>query len=190
MANAATRDRIVAAADDLFYRQGFEKTSFADIAGAVQISRGNFYHHFKTKDEILEAVIAKRLADRQAMLEMWEVDGDTPEARIRSFIDILRVNHEKIQKYGCPIGTLTSELAKLNHAARDDANGLFTLFRAWLRRQFEAMGHAGEADQLAMQLLARSQGVATMMNAFQDAAYARRELEEMYAWVARMKHAA
>ncbi|MDD9913854.1 MAG: helix-turn-helix domain containing protein, partial [Rhodospirillaceae bacterium] len=37
----------------LFYRHGFDHTSFADIAEAVQISRGNFYYHFRTKDDIL-----------------------------------------------------------------------------------------------------------------------------------------
>ena len=52
-----TREHIVRAADELFYKQGFEHTSFADVAHAVGISRGNFYYHFKTKDEILAAVI-------------------------------------------------------------------------------------------------------------------------------------
>lgn len=183
MSKKATRDEIIAAADDLFYRQGFEKTSFADIAGVVNISRGNFYHHFKTKDEILDAVIEKRLADRQAMLDKWEIEGETPEDRIRSFIDILIVNGEKIKRYGCPIGTLTSELAKLNHAAQGDANSLFTLFRTWLCRQFEVMGRKDDADDLAMHLLARSQGAATLANAYQDDAFIARELESMYAWL-------
>lgn len=123
MTSKATREAIVEAADDLFYRQGFEHTSFADIADVVQISRGNFYHHFKSKDEILDAVIGKRLADRQSMLAKWETEGETPQDRIRSFIDILLVNGPKIRLYGCPIGTLTSELAKLNHAALDDEIG-------------------------------------------------------------------
>ena len=52
MSDKTTRDQIVEAADRLFYRQGYEHTSFADIADAVQISRGNFYYHFKSKDEI------------------------------------------------------------------------------------------------------------------------------------------
>ena len=60
-----TRDQIVDAADQLFYQQGFEHTSFADIANAVNISRGNFYYHFKTKDDILDAVIDLRLANTQ-----------------------------------------------------------------------------------------------------------------------------
>ncbi len=179
----ATRNEIVQAADDLFYRQGFEHTSFADIAGVVQISRGNFYYHFKTKDEILDAVIDKRLADRETMLERWEIEGETPRDRIRCFIDILIVNGDKIKNYGCPLGTLSSELAKLNHAAQDDANGLFTLFRAWLRRQFAALGREADADTLAMHLLARSQGVATLSNAFGDDAFVRQEVEQMYAWV-------
>ena len=51
MGEKPTRDQIVQAADRLFYRQGYEHTSFSDIADAVQISRGNFYYHFKTKDE-------------------------------------------------------------------------------------------------------------------------------------------
>lgn len=53
-----TRHQIVEAADRLFYERGFEATSFADIAAVVGLSRGNFYYHFRTKDEILEAVIA------------------------------------------------------------------------------------------------------------------------------------
>lgn len=118
MSSKTTRDEIIEAADDLFYRQGYEHTSFTDIANVVKISRGNFYHHFKSKDEILDAVIDKRLADRQAMLQRWEIEGETPEDRIRSFIDILIVHGEKIKRYGCPIGTLTSELAKLNRTRR------------------------------------------------------------------------
>lgn len=183
MAHSETRDDIVAVADDLFYRQGYEHTSFADIAERLKISRGNFYHHFKTKDDILDAVIEKRLADRREMLGRWETEGKTPEERIGRFIDILTVNGEKIRLYGCPIGTLTSELAKLNHTARTDANRLFTLFRTWLRRQFAALGREVDADALAMQLLSRSQGAATLYNAFQDQDFIKREIDQMKAWL-------
>ena len=75
MNDMTTRDHIVDAADQLFYRQGYEHTSFSDIADAVQISRGNFYYHFKSKDEILDAVIDERLANTQTMLEQWEIEG-------------------------------------------------------------------------------------------------------------------
>lgn len=178
-----TRDRIVRAADDLFYRHGFERTSFADIAEAVKISRGNFYHHFKSKDDILDAVVQARLTGTRQMLGQWDAEGADPRARILLFIDILVRNRSLILKYGCPVGTLCTELAKLEHSALPDANMLFTLFRTWLRRQFEVLGHTADADHLAMQLLARSQGVATLANAFHDEQFLRREVDEMHGWL-------
>ena len=183
MSDGTTRDRIVEAADGLFYRRGFEHTSFADIAGEVHISRGNFYHHFKTKDEILDAVIGLRLANTARMLDRWEAEGETPADRIRSFIGILVMNRAKIRKYGCPVGTLCTELAKLDHPSQGAANRLFTLFRAWLRRQFALLGREADADELAMHLLARSQGVATLASAFRDEKFIRSEVAQMCDWL-------
>jgi TetR/AcrR family transcriptional repressor of nem operon len=182
MANKTTRDHIVEAADQLFYRQGYEHTSFADIAAAVQISRGNFYYHFKTKDEILDAVIVARLANTRAMLDRWEIEGAEPADRIKSFIDILIANRADIKRYGCPVGTLCGELAKLNHAAQGEANKLFTLFRTWLSRQFMLLG-CEDADMLAMHVLARSQGVATLANAFHDESFIRQEVKVLHDWL-------
>lgn len=184
MANKLTRDRIVDKADQLFYEQGFEHTSFAQIAEALGISRGNFYYHFKTKDEILDAVIGHRLVRTNSMLESWELEGDTPMDRIRSFINILVMNRAKIKRYGCPVGTLCSELSKLAHPEREHANELFTLFRTWLRRQFEQLGHSDDADELAMHLLAFSQGIATLSSAFQDEKFIYSEVNRLNEWLA------
>lgn len=181
--SVSTRQHIVEAADTLFYERGYEHTSFADIAEAVNISRGNFYYHFRTKDEILDAVITRRMEKTRAMLDEWERGASSPEERILSFVHILLRNRIKIMAFGCPVGTLCSELAKLEHGAQDAANGLFTLFREWLRRQFELFGRRADADALALHLLGRSQGVAALANAFRDEAFIRREAAEMGRWL-------
>jgi TetR/AcrR family transcriptional repressor of nem operon len=183
MSDKTTRDHIVEAADRLFYEQGYEKTSFSDVADAVGISRGNFYHHFKSKDEMLNAVINLRLANTRKMLERWEMEGKNPEDRIRSFIQILIANRIKIRRHGCPVGTLCSELAKLGHPSRGEASRLFTLFRIWLRKQFVLLGRKADANDLAMHLLARSQGVATLANAFHDEKFIKQEVELMCDWL-------
>ena len=183
MSKMKTRDHIVDAADRLFYQQGFERTSFSDIADVVNISRGNFYYHFKTKDEILDAVIQLRLANTRRMLEEWEEAGEAPEARVRCFIHVLIRNQAKIKLYGCPVGTLNTELAKLNHESQVDARAIFTLFRDWLETQFRMMGRDRDADQLAMELLARSQGAATLYTAFRDDAFVEREVRQMCDWL-------
>jgi AcrR family transcriptional regulator len=183
MTDKTTRERIVEAADLLFYQQGYEQTSFSHVAEAVGITRGNFYYHFKTKDEILDAVIGRRLASTSEMLKGWERKGDGPEDRLLCFVDMLTANRAKIMKYGCPVGTLCTELAKLDHCSRDDANKVFLLFRSWLRKQFELLGKAGQADDLAMHLLARSQGVATLANAFHDEGFIQKEVAALRDWI-------
>ena len=183
MSGTETRGQIVAVADRLFYERGYEATSFADIAKDVGLSRGNFYYHFKTKDEILAAVIALRIETTRAMLEAWEREGSDPLARIRSFVHILIANRTTIMAHGCPVGTLCNELAKLDHVAKDDAGRLFSLFRDWLSRQFEGLGRGDDADALALHLLMRSQGVATLATAFRDEGFIRREVADMEAWL-------
>ena len=176
-----TREQIVEAASRLFYEQGFEHTSFASIAEAVGISRGNFYHHFKTKDEILDAVIEARLSLTRGMLAGWQAGAASPLERVFRFVEIVIANQRDIEHYGCPIGTLTSELAKLAHPARPHAVGLFELFRSWLREQFAALGAGEQADHLALHVLTFSQGVATLSNAFADRAYVQREVDGLEA---------
>ncbi|WP_210421523.1 TetR/AcrR family transcriptional regulator [Hoeflea halophila] len=178
-----TRRKIVVAADKLFYEQGFDTASFADIARVVEISRGNFYYHFKTKDAVLAAVIEHRLDERKAMLRHWEQEEDNPANRVKRFINILITNQTNIMAFGCPVGTLCTELAKLDHTLKSEAAGLFTLFAEWLERQFVELGCGGQAPDLAMHLLMRSQGVASLANTFQDAEFVRREVEAMYQWL-------
>lgn len=184
--SGSTRADIVEAADELFYQGGFERTSFADIAGRVGISRGNFYHHFKSKDAILEAVIARRLTATDEMLEGWAAESGDPAGRIKRFVDILIANETKIMAFGCPVGTLCTELAKTGHPARDGATRLFALFRAYLANAFAELdpsAGAAEADSRALHLLARSQGVATLANAFKDRAFVATEVAAMHAYV-------
>ena len=183
MNDKTTREHIVEVSDRLFYQRGFEHTSFADIAGVLQISRGNFYYHFKSKHELLSAVIDARLAETRAMLARWEGEFPDPGARIRRYIDILLVNRADIQRYGCPVGMLCSELVRLRHGSRGQARAVFSLFQTWLARQFQLLGRAADADELAMHLIARSQGVALMSNAFRDEPFVRHEVELLYDWL-------
>lgn len=170
-------------ADRLFYEHGFEATSFADIAGQVGLSRGNFYYHFRTKDEILTAVIERRLRATQGMLAEWEAGADDPAGRICAFVRILIRNGAKIMAHGCPVGTLCNELAKRDHPALPDAAGVFTLFRAWLAGQFAAMGREADTDELALRVLSFSQGTATLATAYRDETWVAREVDRMCAWV-------
>lgn len=183
MASKSTRDRIVEEADALFYRVGFEATSFHAIASGVGISRGNFYHHFKSKDAILDAVIACRAEVTREMLARWETEGRGAREQLLCFIHILVANRADIMGHGCPVGTLTNELAKADHPARESAADIFALFREWLAQRFEVLGAKDRADEYALHLLAWSQGVATLAAAFRDEIFIDREIAAITAWL-------
>jgi len=187
MTKHSTREQIEKKADALFYEVGFEATSFADIANAVGISRGNFYYHFKSKDDILDAVITRRLAATRAMLENWEADA-SPQERIISFIRILITNRTKIMAFGCPVGTLNTELTKLDHTAQSRAAEIFGLFRDWLAKQFVALGHNDDAEALALHLLGRSQGVALMASTFRNENFLKSEVASLEGWLQELPH--
>ncbi len=53
-----TRERIIAAATQLFLRKGYFGTSIADLAAAVDVTKGALYHHFESKEAIFSAVVA------------------------------------------------------------------------------------------------------------------------------------
>lgn len=183
MKDESTREQIVKAADKLFYQRGYSHTSFSDIADDVKISRGNFYYHFKTKDDILEAVIQARMSNLQTQLAKWEAEGETPVERICTFARMLIANQARIMRSGCPIGTLWAEMVKLDHTSQGQVSAMFMQFRSWLGRQFTLLGRASAADELAMHLLSRTQGVAMLANAFADEAFIRREVQNMCEWV-------
>jgi hypothetical protein len=75
-------------------------------------------------------------------------------------------------------------ITKLDHVARDRASEVFSLFREWLARQFRALGRGEAADRLAMHVLSRSQGAATLASAFHDEAFLRREVDDLHDWLA------
>lgn len=117
------------------------------------------------------------------MLDGWLDSDQTPKQCVANFIGILLMNGKKIRSFGCPVGTLFSELAKLDHPGESGARELFDLFRVWLRRRFEEMGRADDADALAMHILARSQGAATLANAYPDEPFLETEVKQMLAWL-------
>lgn len=176
------RQRIIEAADGLFYRRGYNQTSFQDISEATGIPRGNFYYYFKTKEDILNAVVDSRIAELSTVLAQCESESDDARERLILFTNILDINREDILQSGCSIGTLSSELAKDDPTLHDKASKAFILLRDWLKVQFESLG-VSSADELSMDLLAKLQGASVVACAFKDDDYITRNHQEIKDWI-------
>lgn len=176
------RREIVKAANHLFYHRGYNQTSFSDIAEAAGIPRGNFYYYFKTKDDILGAVIDSRIENIRAMLAEWDAAEPDPRQRLKRFAQMIRSSEKDLLRYGCHIGSLNIELGKSQPALKSKAKKMFDLLIDWLTRQFAALGQA-DAARLALEAMGRMQGVAVITQVYGDREYLRAQLAEFESWI-------
>jgi AcrR family transcriptional regulator len=176
------RQRIIDAADALFYQRGYNQTSFQDISDATDIPRGNFYYYFKTKDEILSAVITSRALGINGLLASCEKESDDPKQRLLLFSNMLDSAKHNLVQLGCPIGSLSTELAKDDPALQLKSQEIFVILRDWISQQFKQLG-LNNADDLAMDLLAKLQGVSVIACAFGNINFVNRSHTEIKEWI-------
>jgi len=178
----SNRQRIVDAADQLFYTRGYNQTSFRDISVATGIPRGNFYYYFKTKDDILGAVVDTRLRSYGDMLAECDQMATDPRGRLIALAGMMEQHEEDVIAVGCPIGSLSSELAKDSDELHKLSRTVFDLMRKWIAGQFEALGFE-KADDRAMDYLARMQGLGVMACAFRDREFLHRGTADFKNWI-------
>ena len=181
-----TRAGIVECAGRLFYEHGYEGTSFSDIVEASGLFRGNIYHYFKTKDEILRAVIEAHLEVYRGMMAKWDAENDDAKVRLVAFVDMITGRKAELVEFGCPIGSLNTELAKDRRDLQQTASALFDLFRDWLTVCFKQLGKGAESESLALHLLGRAQGVAVISHVYRDAKLLRHETKTLRDWISQL----
>ena len=182
---SANRQRIVDAADHLFYSRGYNQTSFSDISDETGIPRGNFYYYFKTKEDILAAVVDARLVEFKTMLQSCEKATSDPLQRLQRLTQFPLQREEQVLQYGCPIGSLSSELVKEQDSEISQARltAVFDLLRSWIEEQLNELGQSVRADDIAMDLLAKMQGVIILSNVYKNTDFLHRGIKDIQAWL-------
>jgi TetR/AcrR family transcriptional regulator, transcriptional repressor for nem operon len=94
----ATRSRILDAAEALVLDQGFAGTSVDDVIAAAETTKGGFFHHFPTKQELAHALVERYVAaDMElldSLLEQAEQESDDPLDQLLRFVSLQDVTAE------------------------------------------------------------------------------------------------
>jgi len=80
------RGRLLSAAAHLFRDKGFDRTTVRDIAAAVGIQSGSIFHHFKSKEDILYAVMEEVIRFNTERLRQAVAAADTPLEQLRNLV--------------------------------------------------------------------------------------------------------
>jgi TetR/AcrR family transcriptional regulator, transcriptional repressor for nem operon len=175
------RERLVDAACQLLHRQGVEKTTLADIALAADVPVGNVYYYFKTKDELVAATIGARADDLRALIASLDKHR-APQARLKALVRTLVDQRELTAQYGCPFGTLCSELDKRGGGLDQAASVVMQILIDWAAEQFRSMGRR-DARDLSVALIAAYQGISLLTNTFRDPELMTREGHRLERWI-------
>jgi AcrR family transcriptional regulator len=170
----ATRDRIVAAAAALMYERGVAGTSTEDVQAAAGVSASQIYHYFCDKASLTRAVIDYQTNTILGFQEPLLARLDSLDA-LRSWAAVIvEIQGRNGFRGGCPLGSLASELAENDGAAREDIVASYRRWQEAIRGGLAAMRDRGElvdsadVDKLATALLTTLQGGLLLAKALRD----------------------
>ena len=175
------RERLVASARQVLHQQGVQKTTIADVAQAADVPVGNVYYYFKTKDDLVAAAIDAHSRDIADMLATFERHR-SPKARLKALARSWAEMAELAAEYGCPHGSLCSELDKRDDGLERAAAKLLELSVDWAEQQFRELGRR-DARDLAIALVGGFQGAALLTNTFREPDLLVRQSRRLERWI-------
>lgn len=170
----ATRQRIVDVAAALMYERGVAETSTLDVQKAAGVSASQLYHYFADKKALVHAVVVHQTefvvgAQSSMLAKIDSIEG--LEAWRDAIVEIQEGQH---CQWGCPMGSLSSELADVDPLARATLAAGFGRWEEAIRQGLKSMQQRGElspgadVDDLALATLAAVEGGVLLTQARQD----------------------
>lgn len=135
MAQKETRNRLVDAARELFLEKGYEAASVTEILQKSGVNSGSLYYYFKSKEELLLAVLDWYLANlHPAVIDPARQQTNDPIEQVfavmSGYQQMLTMTECRI---GCPIGNLALEMSEKSEAVRAKIAENFVNWRAAIR---------------------------------------------------------
>ncbi|MCQ6256774.1 TetR/AcrR family transcriptional regulator [Pseudomonas sp. Q11] len=139
----SARGKLLQTAAHLFRNKGFERTTVRDLASAVGIQSGSIFHHFKSKDEILRAVMEETIRYNTALMRAALAEADSVRERV---LALIRCELQSIMGgSGEAMAVLVYEWRSLSEQGQRQVLALRDIYEAlWL----EVLGQAKDAGYI------------------------------------------
>lgn len=157
----ATRLNILQKAFELIYEKGYQTTSVDEIIATTQVTKGAFYYHFKTKDEMGLAIINELMKPsfKNTFIEPIQNTEDPLDSLYLLMENILMNNDFIKVQYGCPASNFTQEMAPWNI---DFTKTLNDLSMQWENAMIHALEKAKKNGTLSQEINAKGVAVFVM----------------------------
>jgi TetR/AcrR family transcriptional repressor of lmrAB and yxaGH operons len=156
-----TRAAFIDVAAELLQRQGLRATGVNQIIAESGAPRGSFYYHFPDgKDELACAALRTAAARWRAELQQFMERSKTPSDAVRAAFKALGSRLKRSDfRLGCPVATVSLELAESDHALREVCDEHFVAWESYLVELLrEDGGDRAEAKEWAALVLSTIEG--------------------------------
>lgn len=168
-----TRDRILTAANKLFYSDGIRAVSVDAIAEKAGVTKRTLYYHFKSKDDLIEGYLVSRDQPNLAAFAAWfdKTEGSVADQTAAIFRHVAQnARHPKWR--GCGFLRTVAELANMpGHPAVTVGAAHKKKFESWLSERY-ALAGIDEAAGLARSVALLMDGAFSAMLTHRDPQYA------------------
>jgi AcrR family transcriptional regulator len=168
----ATRDKILDAANRLFYGKGIRAVSVDAVAEKAGVTKKTLYYHFRSKDDLVAAYLASRDQPNLTTFAKWfdEADGSLADKVEALFIHLAKSARSPKWK-GCGFLRTAAELADLpGHPAVKVGAGHKKKFESWLAERITD-ANVEDAHLRARQIVLLMDGAFSIMLIHRDPAY-------------------
>jgi len=187
------KERILQTSVRLLHRQGFHNTSVDQIISEAMVSKGNFFHHFKNKEELGYAVIESIRTELAKDLANLLSNRNNPPLK-RLFLDLEQaLSDEGRLRKGCPLGKLALELSDIHEGFRKKISEIFEMWTGAVERVLEEAKLLGDLKQdvnchsLALFWVANTQGAMLLAKSHANAAAIRSQIEHLTGYLKGLK---
>jgi AcrR family transcriptional regulator len=142
----SARERLLAASDELFYRDGVHSTGIDAVIERAGVAKGSLYYIFGGKDELVAAYLRGRHQAWRQRVEAAQADTDDPDEKILATFDAIADYVSRPEFRGCPFNNAAAEAP-----AGQSQKLAINEYRDWLRQSFRQLaGDTGAADSEAL----------------------------------------
>ena len=119
---AASRQRLIETAATLFYRRGIQRTSIDEVVAEAGLTKPTLYRHFRSKDELVAAVVEFRSMNWARAIEERVAAARTPKRRLMAVFDFLEEFIGARNFRGCALVNASVEVLNPSDAGRKIAS--------------------------------------------------------------------
>ena len=172
MKNVNAKDSLIKISYNLFLNKGYNATTVDEICKSAGVSKGSFFHYFKTKEELgLEVLKWYYAYATNLVMDGSFISETDPVKRVFGFIDHTESISKKLWGNGCLLGSFVTDLSSSNKKVATKVSNIFTGMTEALSKIFSAVAEKNKkvtATELAEQYLLIIEGAIILAKAKND----------------------